>query len=458
MQNSIKNHAALSEIFNEDEKRVNWHDETLWFVRQKRDKAVQDVTEWEQLREYGSQIKNHTLSNLDQYLIEFEKRAKTNGITIHWAADANEHNEIISEIICKNHIKQVVKSKSMLTEECNLNSYLASLGVQVVDTDLGEYIVQLRKEHPSHIVLPAIHLKKEDVSNTFHQYLNTEKGNNDPQYLAEAARQQLRRKFISSELAITGVNFAVAETGGIVICTNEGNADMGVHAAGIHVACMGIEKIIPKAAHLGVFLRLLARSATGQPITVYSSHFHKPRPGQQMHVVIVDNGRTRQLGRPDFRNSLKCIRCAACFNTCPVYRRSGGHSYHSSVAGPIGAILNPNTDMRENADLPFASTLCGSCSNVCPVKIDIHEQLWKWRQVLTEEGYTTSGKKAGMKVMSFVLSHPSIYHIAGKMGRWVMRFFPILIANKKFNPWYKQREMPVAPKQSFRNWYIKNKK
>jgi len=457
MQNIIKDHAALSGIFNDDEPRVNWHDETLWFVRKKHDQAVQRIPEWEQLREYGSQIKNHTLSNLDQYLIEFKKKAKANGINIHWAADAKEHNEIILELIRKNNIKHVVKSKSMLTEECNLNSYLAAQGVEVIDTDLGEYIVQLRNEHPSHIVLPAIHLKKEDVSNTFHKNLHTEKGNNDPQYLAEAARQHLRSKFIFSKLAITGVNFAVAETGGIVVCTNEGNADMGVHAADIHIVCMGIEKIIPKAEHLGVFLRLLARSATGHPITVYSSHFHKPRPGQQMHIVIVDNGRTRQLGKPDFRNSLKCIRCAACFNTCPVYRKSGGHSYHNAVAGPIGAILNPNINMRENADLPFASTLCGSCSNVCPVKIDIHEQLWKWRQVLTEEGYVTSCKKFGMKAMSFVLSHPSIYRIAGKMGRWVMRFFPLLVANKTFNPWYKQREMPVAPAQSFRDWYKKIK-
>ena len=458
MQKIIKNHAVLSGIFNKNESRVNWHDETLWFVRKKRDQAVQSIPEWEQLREYGSQIKNHSLSNLDQYLIEFEKKAKTNGINIHWAEDAKEHNEIIAEIIRKNNIKHVVKSKSMLTEECNLNSYLSAQGVEVIDTDLGEYIVQLRNEHPSHIVLPAIHLKKEDVSNTFHKNLHTEKGNNDPQYLAEAARQHLRSKFIFSQLAITGVNFAVAETGGFVVCTNEGNADMGVHAAGIHIACMGIEKIIPKVEHLGVFLRLLARSATGQPITVYSSHFHKPRPGQQMHIVIVDNGRTRQLERSDFRNSLKCIRCAACFNTCPVYRKSGGHSYHSAVAGPIGAILNPNLNMRKNADLPFASTLCGSCSNVCPVKIDIHEQLWKWRQVLTEEGYVASGKKVGMKAMSFVLSHPSIYRIAGKLGRWVMRYFPILMANKFFNPWYKQREMPEAPTQSFRDWYKNNKR
>ena len=176
-----------------------------------------------------------------------------------------------------------------------------------------------------------------------------------------------------------------------------------------------------------------------------------------MHIVIVDNGRSKQLGRDDFRNSLKCIRCAACFNTCPVYRRSGGHSYHTAVAGPIGSILNPNLDMKANADLPFASTLCGSCSNVCPVKINIHEQLWKWRQVITEEGYVAPGKKIGMKGMAFLFSKPALYRFSGKMGRWVMRLFPF-ITNNKLNPWYKQREMPEAPKQSFRDWYVKNKK
>ncbi len=220
---------------------------------------------------------------------------------------------------------------------------------------------------------------------------------------------------------------------------------------------MGIEKLIPKAEHLGVFLRLLARSATGQPITTYSSHFHRPRPGQQMHLVIVDNGRTRQLGRADFRNSLKCIRCAACFNTCPVYRRSGGHSYHTAVAGPIGSILNPNIDMKANADLPFASTLCGSCSNVCPVKIDIHEQLYKWRQVLVKEGHVPSSKKAGMAAMTLVLSKPTLYRFAGKMGRVALKYAPFVV-NNSLNPWYKQRDMPQAPEESFREWYQKNRK
>ncbi|WP_026727624.1 lactate utilization protein B [Flavobacterium denitrificans] len=450
-------HDALAEKFIADEPRTDWHDETLWFVRAKRDKAAHGLPEWEQLREWGSQIKNRTLSNLSNYLIEFEKNALANGIKVHWASDAKEHNEIVHEIIKKHKIQKIVKSKSMLTEECHLNEYLHHHGIEVVDTDLGERIVQFRKEPPSHIVLPAIHLKKEDVSATFHEHLQTEKGNNDPQYLTEAARQHLRNKFVESDLAITGVNFAIAETGGFVVCTNEGNADMGAHTAKVHIACMGFEKLIPKAEDLSVFLRLLARSATGQPITTYSSHFHKPRPNQEMHIVIVDNGRSKQLGREDFRNSLKCIRCAACFNTCPVYRRSGGHSYHTAVAGPIGSILNPNLDMKANADLPFASTLCGSCSNVCPVKINIHEQLWKWRQVIVSEGYVATGKKVGMKGASFLFSNPKMYRLIGKIGRWGMRAFPLMI-NNKANPWFKQREMPEAPKESFRDWYLKNGK
>jgi L-lactate dehydrogenase complex protein LldF len=451
----VKQHADAAQEFIKDEARTDWHDETLWFVRNKRDKAVNTLPEWEILREWASQIKNHTLSNLDHYLKSFEEKAVSNGINVHWAASAEDHNRIVHKIIADNKIDKIVKSKSMLTEECHLNDYLQNKGIQILDSDLGEYIVQLRKETPSHIVLPAIHLKRQDVSETFHEHLNTEKGNYDPQYLAGTARHYLRDRFIEAELAITGVNFAIAESGGFVVCTNEGNADMGVHSANIHIACMGIEKIIPKAEHLGVFLRLLTRSATGQPITTFSSHFNKPRSGQQMHLVIVDNGRSRQLGRPNFRNSLKCIRCAACFNTCPVYRRSGGHSYHSTVAGPIGSILNPNLDMKANSDLPFASTLCGSCSNVCPVKIDIHDQLWKWRQEIVANGYVGSGKKAGMHGMAWVLTNPKIYRIVGRIGRWMMRTFPFVL-NNKLNPWYKQREMPQAPQKSFRDWFKEN--
>jgi L-lactate dehydrogenase complex protein LldF len=450
-------HASLAETFNKDEPRVNWHDETLWFIRKKRDKAAWQIPEWEYLRELASQIKNNVLSNLHSYLLEFEKNARDNGAHVHWAANAEEHNKIVHDIIQKAHIKNVVKSKSMLTEECQLNEYLHAKGIDVIDTDLGERIVQLAGEPPSHIVLPCIHWKKEEIGELFSQHLGTPEGNNDPQFLTTAARLHLRQHFMSSRLAITGVNFAVAETGEVVVCTNEGNADLGVQLADVHIACMGIEKIIPKRKHLGIFLRLLARSATGQPITTYSSHFRRPRKGQAMHIVLVDNGRSERLASADFRNALKCIRCGACMNTCPVYRRSGGHSYHYAIAGPIGAILAPALDMKKHADLPFASTLCGSCSNVCPVKIDIHDQLYKWRQVLTKNGHVGTMKKASMEGMAKVLSTPSLYATAGRAFRWILDNLPIIVTNR-FNPWYRQREMPEPPKKSFNKWYSENRK
>jgi L-lactate dehydrogenase complex protein LldF len=452
-----KTHSDLAAKFNQDVERVNWHNQTLWFVRDKRDKAANQVAEWEQLRETASQIKNNVLSNLSEYLEQFEKNALKNGIHVHWAADAKEHNEIVHSIIKKHNIKHLVKSKSMLTEECGLNEFLHEQGIDVVDTDLGERIVQLAEEPPSHIVMPCIHWKKEEIGELFHQHLGTPKGNADPQLLASAARIHLREHFLRGRIAITGVNFAVAETGEIVVCTNEGNADLGVQLADVHIACMGIEKIIPQRNHLGVFLRLLARSATGQPITTYSSHFQKPRDGQEMHIVLVDNGRSTRLASDDFRNALKCIRCAACFNTCPVYRRSGGHSYHTAVAGPIGSILAPSFDMKKNADLPFASTLCGSCSNVCPVKIDIHDQLYKWRQVLVKNGNVATSKKNGIKMINVVLSHPWLYKFSGAVGRWMMRNMSFLV-NNKMNVWYRKREMPEAPKQSFNDWYKNRKK
>jgi len=457
MEEVIKTHPELSEIFNADEKRVDWHDETLWWVRQKRDKSAHSIPEWEVLRETASQIKTNVLSGLGGYLTSFEKNALANGIIVHWAADAGEHNRIVHTILQKNGIRQMVKSKSMLTEECHLNEFLEQQGIDVIDSDLGERIVQLAKEPPSHIVLPCIHKKKEEIGDLFHIHMGVPAGTSDPQVLTETARQHLRETFLTRKAALTGVNFAIAESGEFVVCTNEGNADMGAHLADVHIASMGIEKIIPERKHLGVFLRLLTRSATGQPITTYSSHFKKPRPGQEMHIIIVDNGRTIQMGREDFRNSLKCIRCGACMNTCPVYRRSGGHSYHNAIAGPIGAILAPNLDMKKYADLPFASTLCGSCSNVCPVKIDIHQQLYKWRQVIVKEGYADTSKKIGMQLMTFTLSSPAIYRTAGKAGRWFLKHAPFAV-NNKFNPWFKHREMPEAPSESFGEWYKKNVK
>jgi L-lactate dehydrogenase complex protein LldF len=450
-------HASLAEEFNRDESRVSWHDETLWFVREKRDRAAFKVAEWEKLREEASDIKDRVLDNLHDYLLEFERQAKANGIHVHWAETAADHNQLVLSIIKSQASAKVVKSKSMLTEECHLNEYLSEHGIEVVDTDLGERIVQLADEPPSHIVLPCIHWKKEEIGDLFHKHLGTPKGNSDPQLLTEAARQHLRERFIMSNVAITGVNFAVAETGEVVVCTNEGNADLGVQLADIHIACMGIEKIIPSRKDLGVFLRLLARSATGQSITTYSSHFRKPRQGQQMHVILVDNGRSERLGSADFRSALKCIRCGACFNTCPVYRRSGGHSYHTAVAGPIGSILSPAWDLKQYSDLPFASTLCGSCSNVCPVKINIHDQLYKWRQQVVSAGHTSASKRAGIRLLNIILSRPTVFRLAGWLGRKMLRHLPFVV-NHRFNPWFKQREMPSPPAQSFTEWYKVNRK
>ena len=450
-------HSEKATLYIKDESRVDWHDKALWFVRQKRDIQIKKVPEWETLRELASQIKANVLSELDTYLIQFEKNAIENGVKVHWAKDAQEHNEIILRILKEKNAKKMVKSKSMLTEECHLNSFLEKNGIEVVDTDLGERIVQLRNEAPSHIVLPAIHLKKEDVGETFHKYLGSEKGAKDPQYLTEVARKHLREKFLNADAGLTGVNFAVAETGGITVCTNEGNADLGVHLAPIHIASMGIEKIIPRQTDLGVFLRMLARNATGQAITTYSSHFLKPNAGQELHYVIVDNGRTEQLGREDFRKSLYCIRCGACMNTCPVYRRSGGHSYSYTVPGPIGSILSPGIDMKKHASMPFASTLCGSCTDVCPVKIDIHHQLYKWRQIIAKEGNLPVGKKISMRLMGILLSHPKIYRIAGRIGRKVVSVLPRFMLYNQINAWGLKRELPQAPKQSFRAWYLENK-
>ena len=442
-------HSAAAHEFLRDPERAAWHDQTLWMVRAKRDRMAARVPEWEQLREAASQIKEHTLSKLADYLEEFERNAQANGITVHWARDGEEHNCIVHNILKARGARKLVKSKSMLTEECHLNPHLEQQGIEVIDTDLGERIVQLQKQPPSHIVMPAIHLKRAEVGEVFHEHLGTPAGLDDAQQLTEAARQHLRNHFLTADAALTGVNFAIAETGGFVVCTNEGNADMGAHLAPVHIACMGIEKLIPKQEHLGVFLRLLARSATGQPSTVFSSHFLKPRPGQEMHLVLVDNGRSRQLGRPDYRKSLACIRCAACFNTCPVYRRSGGYSYSFFIAGPIGSILAPNVDKAAHSSMPFASTLCGSCTNVCPVKIDIHTQLLKWRQEITAEGHAPRWKKLMMQATAFVLKHPLLY----RLGGWMARRSLSLVNLFGLDAWTKSRDLPNAPKETFRTWH-----
>ena len=436
-----------SASFVENKDRSAWHDTALWFVRNKRDIAVMGVNNWEQLRLQASNIKTHCLSNLDKYLLEFEKNALENGAIVHWAKDSDEHNKIVGEILNKHKETKIVKSKSMLTEECELNPYLEKNGIEVIDTDLGERIIQLRNEPPSHIVLPAIHIKKEEVSELFHEKWDTERGNNDPQYLTYQARLSLRKDFLTSDAALTGVNFAVAETGEIVVCTNEGNADMGVNITPVQIHSMGLEKLIPKRSHLGVFTRMLARSATGQAITVYTSHFKKPKPKGEMHIIIVDNGRSERLKKEGFWTSLKCIRCGACMNTCPIYRRSGGHSYGYTIPGPIGAILTPNINLEKYSDLPFASTLCGSCSDVCPVKIDIHNQLYKWRQVIGRNNVLPKTKTIAMGMAGKMLEKPGIFKFAFKMGRIALKILPDFIVYNRWNNWGKGRKMPEIKKK-----------
>jgi L-lactate dehydrogenase complex protein LldF len=451
-------HPEKAAKFIADDERMHWHDKALWFVRQKRDVAAHGLNEWEELRRVASEIKTHTIDKLDFYLEEFEKNAKEKGLHVHWAKDAKEHNEIVLKLLLTRGAKKLVKSKSMLTEECHLNPFLEKNGIEVIDTDLGERIVQLRNEAPSHIVLPAIHLKKEDVGKTFEKFLKTEKDNCDPTYLTRAARKHLREKFLNAEASLTGVNFGIAETGGVVVCTNEGNADLGASLPKLHIASMGIEKIIPRLKDLSIFTRLLARSATGQPITSYTSHFHAPIVGGEMHIVIVDNGRSDIIANEDFKQSLHCIRCGACINTCPVYRRSGGHSYGYTIPGPIGSTLGSSKDLRTNKTLPFACTLCASCSNVCPSKIKLHNQLYKHRQSVVAAGLLGAKKHTILKVATWVMKHPALLDFSGLMARKIVPKLPRSILYSKANIWGKERELPKFPKNSFKELYKARKK
>jgi L-lactate dehydrogenase complex protein LldF len=442
-------HPERAARFAADEARARWHDQALWFVREKRDRAASLVPDWEELRDAAAAIRAHTRGRLAEYLEEFEGNASARGIQVHWARDAAEHNEIVHGILARHGARRVVKSKSMLTEECGLNPHLEARGIEVVDTDLGERIVQLAGEPPSHIVFPAIHRKREEIGALFHARLGTPAGLADPKALTEAARGHLRERFMAADAGITGVNFAIAETGGIVICTNEGNADMGTHLPRLHVACMGIEKVVPRLSDLAIFLRLLARSATGQPITSYTSHFHGPPAGGELHVVVVDAGRSRMLAEAEYRRSLACIRCGACLNTCPVYRRSGGYSYGYVVPGPIGSLLAAARDPRAHASLPFASTLCGSCDDVCPVKIEIHDQLLARRRDLARAGLVPRRKRWAMRVTGWILGRRWTYELAGRLARLFLRL-PRPLVYARWNVWGRRRELPPPPAESFR--------
>jgi len=447
-----RDHAAAAAEFLKDPERAAWHDESLWFVRERRDTATA-IPEWEALRDAGAALKKHAMGSLAELLEAFEARATAAGVAVHWARDAAEHNDIVLDILQRHGATRVAKSKSMLTEECRLNEHLANAGVTVIDTDLGERIVQLAGQPPSHIVLPAIHWRKEEIAELFHRTMGTPSGESSPGALAAAAREHLRDALLHADAAITGANALVAETGGVVICTNEGNADLGMHTAPVHIVSVGIEKIVATLDDLAVILRLLARSATGQPITAYTTHVTAPRAGAEMHVVLVDNGRTARLADAEFRSALHCIRCAACLNTCPVYRRSGGYSYGHVIPGPIGAILAPAVDLEQHKSLPFASTLCGSCGDVCPVRIDIPAQLLAWRERIAQAGKLPRGYRLVMRRLGRLLADPRRFARAGRRVRWALRVFPGALLGGRWNPWTRPgRDLPVPPDESFREW------
>jgi len=453
----IVDQAENAAEFIQDEAHEDHLDKLMWMLRVRRDEAAGRVPEWEELRELASQIKEHTLSNLAHYLEMFENRAKANGVTVHWARDAHEHNEIVYQLLSERKVNELIKSKSMLTEECDTRRFLEERGILVSETDLGERIQQLDDEPPSHIVGPAWHKTTQDIANVFAKAYGSDKTKADPIYLAHVMRENTRPLIERARAGMTGCNFAVAETGAIVTVTNEGNADLSGNVPELRICSAGIEKIIPKTGDLAVFIRLLTRSATGNTITQYTSHFRAQRQNGEMHIILVDNGRSARLGMEKFWPSLKCIRCAACMNTCPVYRRSGGLSYGSTYMGPIGIILMPTFDSRRFSELPYASTLNGSCTNVCPVKINIHEQIYAWREVMEEKHQINLVKKSAMIAAGKVLSHPRLYRLAAATMENSLKVLPHFAIYSQLNAWGRKRDVPQPVKETFHDWYKKHR-
>ncbi|WP_295841995.1 lactate utilization protein B [uncultured Apibacter sp.] len=447
-----------ADFINQDNIHEKEHDKNLWNARLKRDRIAQSIPEWEELKVLASKIKEHSLSHLDEYVSEFAENATKRGAIVHWARDAQEHNEIVYNILQERKVTEIIKSKSMLQEECGMTSFLESKGIEVTESDLGERIQQLSHEPPAHIVMPAIEKTTKDIAKLFAKTIGTDPNDTDAHSLNEAMRNNARPKFLRAGAGMTGANFAIAETGTFVVCTNEGNADIGASVPPLHIASIGIEKIIPKVEDLGIFIRLLSRSALGTPATQYTSHFSGPRKNGELHIIITDNGRSERLGMEDFWTSLKCIRCGACMNTCPVYRRSGGLSYESTYSGPIGIILSPTFDLEKYKELPYHSTLCGSCSDVCPVKIDISGQIYKWRKMVVDNGYMPSNRKYALKAAGTVFGHPRLFRTTETVTEKVLPVVPDFLLYSNINPWTQEREMFSMAKNTFREWYIKNRK
>lgn len=443
---------------------------------QKRLEAAQSLDNWEELRTQAREIKDETLLHLDRYLEEFEMNAERAGAKIHWARDAAEANGIVSTLARERNARLIVKSKSMATEEIHLNAALEAEGIEALETDLGEYIIQLAGETPSHIIAPAIHKTKGQIAELFTDKLGIEP-TDDVEQLTRTARRVLRDKFAAADIGISGVNFGVAETGTILILENEGNIRLTTSLPPTHIAVMGIEKLIPRFADLEVFLKLLPRSGTGQRLTTYQSLITgtKRRADDEgpdeLHIILLDNGRSRMLAHPVTRQSLACIRCGACLNACPVYQQVGGHAYGSVYSGPIGAVITPQlSGLARAAQLPYASSLCGACRDVCPVKIDIPELLLHLRSKITEpaaedvESESVKRKwpeRISFRVWAATMTRPWLYELSCTIFRVLQRF---LVRDGRISKvgglmttmapplaaWTSARDLRPLEKQSFR--------
>ena len=435
-------------------------------IRAKRAKVVNEVTDWEQLRQAGSAIKAHTLRHLDRYLLQFEENLTRAGGHVHWARDADEANQVIRGLIEQYGGKEIIKVKTMTSDEIQLNRDLEAHQITPYETDLADLILQLSQDKPSHIVVPALHKNRFEVRELFKEKMKLPDLGDQPTDLTDAARRYLRQKFLSVKIGFSGANFAVAETGSLVVVESEGNGRMCLTLPDVLISLVGIEKIVPTFQDLDIFLQLLPRSATGERMNPYTSMWTGVAPGdgpQAVHVVLLDNGRTEVHADPIGRQTLHCIRCAACLNACPVYRQTGGHAYGSVYQGPIGAIVTPQLQSMEHSQsLPYASSLCGACYEVCPVKINIPEVLIHLRgKVVREKRKHLSGKldpeNLGMQAMSYIFAKASRLEAAQRMarlGQWpfvhkgMISKLPGMLGG-----WTQARDLRPIPKQSFRHWW-----
>lgn len=432
-----------------------------------RAKAFGDLPESERLRDHARRIRAHTIAHLDRYLDQFASSVERLGGQVHWAETAEEANRIISNLAQQYQVKKAVKSKSMVTEELHLNHVLEELGVQVVETDLGEYIIQLAHETPSHIIAPVIHKTRREIAELFREKLQaSDEDLADVPNMTALARRVLRKDFLQADMGITGVNFGVAETGSICLVMNEGNGRLATTIPRVHVAVMGMERLVPTLRDLEVMVQVLARSATGQKLSVYTNIITGPRRKnngvepdgpEAFHVVIVDNGRSKLLGS-DLAEILYCIRCGACANICPVYQQIGGHAYGSVYSGPIGAVVTPGLfGIEPWSELPHASSLCGACREVCPVRINIPRMLLKLRDEGTRAGKNPAWLKAGIQLYRFAATRPGLYHFGGRLSGWLTRLMTrdgwIRRLPGPLSGWTDKRDFPAfAPKSFSQRW------